>query len=173
MRDYFKFDVRFVMNITDVDDKVRFLCHCRFAISKKLTGSFLRLQIIFRARQQHLFSEFVASHPKIDDEALGFADAAYKEYLAKKLPLLDPSVPAERYQAEVEQAYATVLNGGALDGREKPGDEEAKIKMHIKTVSSAADALAKARNGTQLLSDRIWIPYGDQPWERTSPSSLN
>lgn len=24
MRDYFKFDVKFVMNITDVDDKVRF-----------------------------------------------------------------------------------------------------------------------------------------------------
>lgn len=27
MRDYFKFDVRFVMNITDVDDKV---CCCFF-----------------------------------------------------------------------------------------------------------------------------------------------
>jgi cysteinyl-tRNA synthetase len=34
MRDYFKFDVRFVMNITDVDDKVCLLRHCRFTRSR-------------------------------------------------------------------------------------------------------------------------------------------
>lgn len=27
MRDYFKYNVRFVMNVTDVDDKVRVLLH--------------------------------------------------------------------------------------------------------------------------------------------------
>ncbi|KAJ6164607.1 hypothetical protein N7470_003279 [Penicillium chermesinum] len=67
MRDYFKFDVHFVMNITDVDDK-----------------------------------------------------------------------------EEVEKAYATVLNGGTLPGNEKAGDDEAKVKMHIKTAASAAKVIAEA-----------------------------
>ena len=41
-------------------------------------------------------------------------------------------------------AYATVLSGGALLGNEKAGDDEAKVKMHIKTVASAAASLRKA-----------------------------
>lgn len=41
-------------------------------------------------------------------------------------------------------AYATVLSGGALPGNEKAGDDEAKVKMHIKTVASAAASLSKA-----------------------------
>lgn len=39
LRDYFHFDVRFVMNITDVDDK-----------------------IILRGRQRHLFEEYKKNH---------------------------------------------------------------------------------------------------------------
>ena len=38
------------------------------------------------------------------------------------------------------QHYEQVLQGGSLDGS-PPGDKEAKIKMHIKTVSTAIEAL--------------------------------
>ncbi|KAJ5689386.1 cysteine--tRNA ligase [Penicillium macrosclerotiorum] len=124
MRDYFKFDVNFVMNITDVDDK-----------------------IILRARQQHLFNEYVAANPTVTPEVLDTTKKAYSAYLKKNLSLLNPELPASEYQKEVEKAYAVVLSGGALPGNQKAGDDEAKVKMHIKTVASAATFLNKAEAG--------------------------
>ncbi|PKY06310.1 cysteinyl-tRNA synthetase [Aspergillus campestris IBT 28561] len=121
MRDYFKFDVKFVMNITDVDDK-----------------------IILRARQQHLFNEFATTHPHVDAEVLDVAKNAYSAYVKKNLPLLSPDLPPAQYAAEVEKTYAVVLNGGPLPGNEKAGDDEAKTKMHIKTVASGAAVIAEA-----------------------------
>ncbi|KAJ5145852.1 uncharacterized protein N7515_000416 [Penicillium bovifimosum] len=121
MRDYFKFDVNFVMNITDVDDK-----------------------IILRARQQHLFNEFVTANPTITPEVLDTAKKAFIAYLKKNLPLLDSELPASRYLDEVEKTYGNILNGGALPGNEKAGDDEAKVKMHIKTAASAAKVIAQA-----------------------------
>ncbi|KAJ6002178.1 hypothetical protein N7499_001957 [Penicillium canescens] len=121
MRDYFKFDVNFVMNITDVDDK-----------------------IILRARQQHLFNEFVAASPTITPEVLDIAKSAFSAYLKKNLPLLDSALPPSQYKVEVEKTYKTILNGGALAGNEKAGDDEAKVKMHIKTAASAANVIAQA-----------------------------
>ncbi|KAJ5495202.1 cysteine--tRNA ligase [Penicillium diatomitis] len=121
MRDYFKFDVNFVMNITDVDDK-----------------------IILRARQQYLFNEYVAANPAITQEVLDTTKKAYSAYIKKNLSLLDTELSPAQYQKEVEKAYGTVLSGGALPGNEKAGDDEAKVKMHIKTVASAASVLEKA-----------------------------
>ncbi|CAL5871377.1 uncharacterized protein PFLUO_LOCUS5627 [Penicillium psychrofluorescens] len=121
MRDFFKFDVHFVMNITDVDDK-----------------------IILRGRQQHLFNEFMAVNPTVSATVLDTANSAYTAYLKKNLPLLSPELAPPRYQEEVEKVYAVVLNGGALPGNEKPGDDEAKVKMHIKTAASAAKVIAQA-----------------------------
>ncbi|KAF7716707.1 Uncharacterized protein PECH_008632 [Penicillium ucsense] len=121
MRDYFKFDVKFVMNITDVDDK-----------------------IILRARQQYLFNEYVAANPAITQEVLDTTKKAYSAYIKKNLSLLDTELSPAQYQKEVEKAYGTVLSGGALPGNEKAGDDEAKVKMHIKTVASAASVLEKA-----------------------------
>ncbi|KAJ5562472.1 hypothetical protein N7535_003075 [Penicillium sp. DV-2018c] len=121
MRDYFKFEVKFIMNITDVDDK-----------------------IILRARQQHLFNEFVTVNPTITPEVLDTAKKAFVAYLRKNLPLLDAELPASRYQDEVEKTYGSILNGGALPGNEKAGDDEAKVKMHIKTAASAAKVIAQA-----------------------------
>ncbi|EEA24332.1 hypothetical protein EYB25_004536 [Talaromyces marneffei] len=146
LRDYFKFDVHFVMNITDVDDK-----------------------IILRGRQQYLFNKFVSAHPTIDATVLDTAKAAYKAYLTKNLRLLDPELPPSKYQAEVEKVYATVLNGGPLPGNEKPGDDEAKTKMHIKTLASAAKAIAEAEIAPPALSETfytdaqdVFLPYLDQ-----------
>ncbi|KAJ5099554.1 cysteine--tRNA ligase [Penicillium argentinense] len=122
MRDYFKFDVNFVMNITDVDDK-------------------------------HLFNEFVGINPTITPEVIDTAKKAYSAYLKKNLGELDPALPPAQYKAEVEKAYATVLSGGALPGNEKAGDDEAKVKMHIKTASSAAEALKDAETGASKAGD--------------------
>ncbi|KXG50113.1 Cysteine-tRNA ligase [Penicillium griseofulvum] len=130
MRDYFKFDVNFVMNITDVDDK-----------------------IILRARQQHLFNEFIAANPSITPEVLDTVKSAFVAYLKKNLPLLESELPPSQYQKEVEKTYATILNGGALPGNEKAGDDEAKVKMHIKTAASAAKVIAEAETRTGSSAD--------------------
>ncbi|KAK2748962.1 hypothetical protein FQN57_007245 [Myotisia sp. PD_48] len=118
LRDYFKFDVRFIMNITDVDDK-----------------------IITRGRQNHLFKEFTAAHPSIDADALATTETAFESYIRAKLPLIPSSVSPQDFQGAVQEAYGSVLAGGALDGSNKPGTPEAQIKMHVKTALSAVDAL--------------------------------
>lgn len=86
----------------------------------------------------------MTAHPTIDGEALGFAHKAYTAYLKKNLPLLSPELPASQYPKEVEKTYAVILNGGSLPGNEKAGDDEAKVKMHIKTALSAANVIAEA-----------------------------
>ena len=76
---------------------------------------------------------------------------AYLAYLKKNLKLLDPEMPPSQYQEEVEKVYATVLNGGPLPGNEKAGDDEAKVKMHIKTAASAAKAIARAESQDRVV----------------------
>ncbi|KAI1943592.1 cysteinyl-tRNA synthetase [Ophidiomyces ophidiicola] len=146
LRDYFKFDVRFVMNITDVDDK-----------------------IITRARQQHLFTEYMTSHPSIDTSVLEEVTLAYHSYVKKNLPLLEKLPEPENFSTEVLLIYGHILNGGALNAGDKPGDKEAKIKMHIKTAISATNALADARSeNNTILSETFYdlvqdivLPYLD------------
>ena len=76
---------------------------------------------------------------------------AINAYLKKNLPL----VPAETAPKEIENQcnflYKTVLQGGSL-GDAAPGDKEAKIKMHIKTVVIASKAIEQAAISINNLS---------------------
>jgi cysteinyl-tRNA synthetase len=120
LQDYFGFKVHFVMNITDVDDK-----------------------IILRARQRHLFEEYKKTHYFIDDAVRKDAYEALRFYVKKNLkrvPSASPLIP-EHYDALVQKYYRDVLEGGSLEPNTKPGDAEAKIKMHINTTRAAARAL--------------------------------
>ncbi|KAI5291632.1 hypothetical protein KEM54_002562 [Ascosphaera aggregata] len=121
MRDYFKFDVNFVMNITDVDDK-----------------------IIIRGRQQYLFKNFLKENPTLNDYSITVVKDAFRAYIQSNLKLIDAKFTPESFSKDVQEAYGDILAGKALDGSDKPGDKEAKIKMHIKTASSAATALTGA-----------------------------
>ncbi|KAF1813851.1 cysteinyl-tRNA synthetase [Eremomyces bilateralis CBS 781.70] len=119
MKDFFKFDLKFVMNITDVDDK-----------------------IILRGRQRHLLQEFKAKHPTLDQALLDATKDALDTYTAKNLPLLPENLAPDQYQEAVVTHYGGVLEGKALaDDGSPPGDKEAKLKMHLKTVTSASVAL--------------------------------
>lgn len=70
--------------------------------------------------------------------------------------MLDSTLAPSQYQNEAEKTYATVLNGGALAGNEKPGDDEAKVKMHIKTAASAAKVLAEAENRSTVSDPAVF-----------------
>ncbi|KAJ0121612.1 tRNA synthetases class I (C) catalytic domain-containing protein [Diaporthe amygdali] len=143
VRDYFGFNVKFVMNITDIDDK-----------------------IILRARQQHLLANFRTEHPNVDETAVSTAQAAFTFYLKKNLPLLPAETTPDSYSSETDKAYARVLAGKALAGdNETPGDKEAKLKMHINTAKSAATTL---QQGSSLAPDQFYdgaedvlLPYLD------------
>lgn len=141
IKDYFGFNVKFVMNITDIDDK-----------------------IILRARQQHLLANFRKEHPEVDQEVQTTAEAAFKAYLKKNLPLIPEDVAPESYDAEKNKAYARVLEGKALAGdNETPGDKEAKLKMHMNTAKTAATALKSKPAADQFYADAedVLLPYLD------------
>lgn len=143
VRDYFGFNVKFVMNITDIDDK-----------------------IILRARQQHLLAKFRTEHPTVDETVVSTANAAFTFYLKKNLPLLPAETTPDSFTSETDKAYARVLEGKALAGEnETPGDKEAKLKMHINTAKSAATTLLKGSSigGDQFYDgvEDVLLPYLD------------
>lgn len=117
--------------VTDVDDK-----------------------IILAARQQHLFQKFMDEHTQIDSTVKSETQAAFGAYLKKNLATLQEYAenPAGFPQA-VEKTYGHVLQGKSLanDGS-TPGVDEAKIKMHVKTLSTAADALTTPGDATDFYS---------------------
>ncbi|TPX18199.1 uncharacterized protein E0L32_002708 [Thyridium curvatum] len=146
MQDYFGFQVKFVMNITDVDDK-----------------------IILRGRQQHLLGKLRAEHAQVDEFVLSTTKAGFDQYIKKNLPLLPADIKPENYGAEVDKAYKSVLEGKTLDGDNEPaGDKEAKIKMHITTAAGAAEALLIASKSSKIdaadffdKAENVLLPYLD------------
>ncbi|CCG20585.1 tRNA-Cys synthetase [Candida orthopsilosis Co 90-125] len=63
LQDYFGYNVLFIQNVTDIDDK-----------------------IIIAARQQHLFEEKIVSHYKDVKEVLGLSKTSLSYYVEKNLP---------------------------------------------------------------------------------------
>jgi len=144
MKDYFKFDVNFVMNITDVDDK-----------------------IILRARQHYLLRRFRESNPQskeVHDHAL----AAFQAYLKKNTDKIPSETTPEQYATAMQDQYRGVLSGQSLaaDGT-PPGDKEAKLKMHLKTLLTASTALRLVEQDELPIDDfyaqtaDILLPYFD------------
>lgn len=145
LKDYFHFEVNFVMNITDVDDK-----------------------IILRARQKYLLEQFKAQNKTQNELVSQTVAAAYTAYLNKNLPSLPDQNP-KTFRKNLEQSYARVLRGEPLEGEGKAGDKEAKVKMHIKTVDGATDVVQQLGEGKtvepyEAIFDRtqdILLPYLD------------
>jgi cysteinyl-tRNA synthetase len=96
-----------------------------------------------RGRQRHLYEDFREQNRYITPSVLETVVAAYREYIRKNLPLIDQErpPPPHEFQKVVNQVYGRVLQGQALQGDGKPGDDEAKIKMHIKTLANAVEAM--------------------------------
>ncbi|MCJ1398849.1 hypothetical protein MMC11_002050 [Xylographa trunciseda] len=143
MRDFFGFKLNFVMNITDIDDK-----------------------IILRGRQQHLLEKFVSDNKALDDTVLDTAQAALQNYVTKNLPLIDSKAEPSAVRFQMMERYKPILSGKSLDGG-SAGDKEAKIKMHINTVQTAVKAIESAKTHTITIdhfyheTQDILLPYLD------------
>ncbi|KAG8422675.1 cysteinyl-tRNA synthetase [Metarhizium acridum] len=148
MMHYFGFNVKYVMNMTDVDDK-----------------------IIIKARRQRLL-DLEKKKQYSEDELRNLGLAAFRAYASKNLPLLtkDTSQLDEtNYTTQRDAAYGPVLSGGTLTGEGKPGDDEAKIKMHVGNMDAAAEALKQ--NAIFPGADEVLLPYLDSLHKETIDTS--
>ncbi|KAL8950386.1 MAG: hypothetical protein Q9222_003584 [Ikaeria aurantiellina] len=145
MVDYFKFDVQFVMNITDVDDK-----------------------IIVRGRQQHLLDEFNDPRRRRgSDVAEDVSIDALRAYVSKNLPLISTDVELKAIPGAVRKQY-TLVEGGLSDAA-------AKIKMHVNTVLAASAAIeslhdSKVTADSQAFKGQVQdvlLPYLDSLYGKT------
>lgn len=73
------------------------------------------------------------------------------------------------YPAARDKAYGAVLTGGTLAGEGKPGDAEAKVKMHIGNMNTAAEAIKSGQ--IYPGCDEILLPYLDSLYKETVDTS--
>lgn len=138
LRDYFGFKVKFVMNITDVDDK-----------------------IIIRGRQRYLLSEFKQGKLNVSTDLKGTRRAALSAYLQKHMPNVALDSTLEVVDRIVADARRRIAEAGA------PNDKEAKFLMHTKTILSAVRAIkaleAQSDASQEDLDslDDVIMPYLD------------
>ncbi len=141
LKDYFGFDVNFVMNVTDVDDK-----------------------IILRARQRHLLAEYKAE--QLDEgegadlkENEGVETEALHAYLKKNL-----GGYLEAHET-AEQIYNAVMQE-LLNNRELT-DDQAKKRMYAETALGASRAWRAKQSGTTISDedndnlDDVLMPHLD------------
>lgn len=151
LTDYFHFDLSFVCNITDIDDK-----------------------IILASRQQHLLRQFIAEHKTLDTTLLDETKSALQKYVQKNLSQLPADIDPTTFIQDADAEYGHVLKGQALarDGS-APGDKEAKVKMHLKTASSAAEALSDKDieiDAFYTKASGVLLPYIDSKLGHTIDS---
>lgn len=149
MKDYFGFHVKFVMNTTDVDDK-----------------------IILRGRQQHLLARFKQEHATEDNSVsemvLTEAKAALRQYIYKNLSALPLETSPEKFSEAVNEAYkgyaddslpaeATAAQGQAATV------EDLLLRAHIGVARSAVGAMHDLKNAPEFFAEtsEIFLPYLD------------
>ena len=110
-------------------------------------------------------AEYVKAHPTVADEVTRTAKDACVAYTSKNLPLLPPHLEPASYEQEALRAYGAVLDGKAtVSGEGVPGDVEAKIKMHHKTMQSASKALSEGGKESSAFYagvNDVLLPYLD------------
>jgi len=136
------------MNITDVDDK-----------------------IILAARQQYFLTQYIERHNSIDEKVLEETNVAFQSYVLNNLSLLSEDLAAGHFAQQVQEKYGHVLAGKSLanDGT-APGDQEAKVKMHLRTASSAAEAMSNPGSDVSAFyakASGVLLPYLDSQYKTT------
>jgi len=138
LRDYFGYKLKFVMNITDVDDK-----------------------IIIRGRQLYLLGEFKQGKLETSTDLDTLRRAALSVYLQKNVP----DVPSDSSLGDIDRMVTDARKKTA--GGSVLTDKEAKFSMHTKTVLSASRAISnlEAQSDVQQEDldslDDVIMPYLD------------
>lgn len=153
LQDYFGYDVNFVMNVTDIDDKVSIAVSaaeqiCIVCYRVGLTCN----QIILRARESHLVEELIKSTPALTPELVSLARDAFTAYFHKRIirnepsPTEPPSPNADAFDhfdtvAQRDQADATYAKAAR--------DKEEKWSMYLASLSKASASIRIAEKELQ------------------------
>src|ERR1700710_544858 len=127
------------------------------------------MKIILRARRQKLL-ELEKAKKYSDSDLSKLAVAAFESYAKGNLPELLKSTDGSElslsnYEERRDAAYGKVLAGGTLTGEGKPGDAEAKMKMHLANLTAATEAIKE--NKIYGGADEILLPYLDSLYKES------
>ena len=143
LKDYFQYDILYVMNITDIDDK-----------------------IIIRGRQAHLVKEFCAKHETVTEDLLAYLRSAFVEFAQKKFKVtgddmngLFESISASFKSGATEEDAKKQMNLEVLK-KAKEAFGSAKIGESAATLLTAfSDVLAvdlDAKYGATVSDQKIF-----------------
>ena len=109
LQDYFGYDITFIQNVTDIDDK-----------------------IIIKARQEHLYEQYLAKHAKVDEEFKKLVLESLQDYVSKNLP--------EYTDGDITTGFTKWVSGQDV---KQIGLTNAKFPMHVKAVMATLNALTE------------------------------
>ncbi|WFD42474.1 cysteine--tRNA ligase [Malassezia psittaci] len=131
MRDYLGYDIQFVMNITDIDDK-----------------------IIVRARQTHLFQQFSSQHSELTRALLDEVQKAWRAYFQKTIMQFTPPAPPHETQEDPKAAEAArsgeagweaIVRLAQDDGwKADISQKEPKFGMYYRSLAKSREAQVAA-----------------------------
>ncbi|CAE6448292.1 unnamed protein product [Rhizoctonia solani] len=132
LTDYFGYDVHFVMNITDIDDK-----------------------IIIRARQQHHLDTLSANTPTVTPELIDTVQKALLAYLNKQLVkgLENKSLIVPGQEESSWEKIETLAQDPAWVQAGNARDE--KFFMHLKALRDSRAAITSARSNLGVSSNAL------------------
>ncbi|KAK7692221.1 hypothetical protein QCA50_003845 [Cerrena zonata] len=127
MSDYFGYDVHFVMNITDIDDK-----------------------IILRARQNHLVDNFRAKQTALTPELVELVSSAWVEYVRSKVSkgLLETDRLASGQERSAWASFTTRFQDKAWKQECLKRDE--KFEMHFNASNKTLLAIEQAEQALKV-----------------------
>ncbi|EIW69520.1 cysteine-tRNA ligase [Tremella mesenterica] len=123
LRDYFGYDVNFVMNITDIDDK-----------------------IIIRARETHLLNQTISQNPSLTSQLIADTQASFAAYLDSKLMKILPTSSEVGPNATPFETFENIVKRDTSDlqwAAEMRSKEE-KFGMYMTSLTKAQAAIQKA-----------------------------
>lgn len=150
MKDYFGFRVKFVMNTTDLDDK-----------------------IILQGRQQYLLVRFKQDHATEDetvsDSLLAETKAAFQHYIGKNLPSLPSDTSPETFFEAADTAYKEkaepppLADAATANQGQTVAIADLLLRAHIGSARSAVEALQAPGTLSRFFAktDDVLLPYLD------------
>ncbi|TIC04968.1 hypothetical protein E3Q17_00144 [Wallemia mellicola] len=116
LRDYFSYDVKFVMNITDVDDK-----------------------IILKARHSHLLEKYKQDNPTPNEKVENDLLLSFQAFVEKVKPLFNniPSIDALEHKQAAE-----LIVSHAQNNLQAWSEKDPKAGMYVQTLRDGLEALS-------------------------------
>ena len=139
------------MNITDIDDKVRPSASvCDVLRAECLSGA---LQIIIRARHQHLFTAYVSETTSLSQDTIAYTQSAWDQYYTKLSLKLIPS-PSESEASTSTNPAASAPSWEELQQKirsdaawlQAAKESDDKFVMRLDTLAAARRAIETAQS---------------------------